>query len=106
MIKSKLKHHSWNRRRYIDDLITIERYVLGERFGLATGYIIQGLKESYPHEFEIIYKELKPKQFKEKQKREKGEAEKERKEEEEYEKQALKQELELKQKWAEAGGKL
>ena len=58
-VKEKLRKADWKRdKRYIDDLIDIERYVLGKTFGLATGYKIKILEEKYPKEYKNIYKEL------------------------------------------------
>jgi len=105
IIKNKIRKCPWKNRKYIDDLITIERYALGERFGWVTGYIIQGLKASYPHEFEIIYQEVNPKGFKKMKEWEQEEAERQRKEEEEYVKREKAELKNLKQEWAKAGGK-
>jgi len=104
-IRKKIKECPWKNRKYIDDLITIERFVLGETFGWVTGYIMHGLKGSYPHEFKTIHKELKPKQFKEEQEREKAEAKKEREEEETYLKQEKDELRKHKQESLKTGGK-
>ena len=65
-IKNKFKGLKWNEKNkeYIDNLVFIERYVLGKVKGWTTGYSIIRIKEKYQKDFEAIYKELKPKQFK------------------------------------------
>ncbi|MCK4730414.1 MAG: hypothetical protein KAT28_03790 [Candidatus Aenigmarchaeota archaeon] len=105
-IKKKIKETLWKDRKYIEDLIRIERYALGEYFGWVTGYIVADLKENYPKEWEIIHQELNPKgykkmleQAKKERENEKREGIKIRKEETEEEKRDLRE-------WKKLGGKV
>lgn len=66
-IKKLIEGTSWKneaRRRYIDDLITLEKFILEGPKGFASGILYGALQEKYKREWEIIYKELKPEQFK------------------------------------------
>ena len=103
-IREKIKERKWESWDYIDGLIRIERLVLGEYFGWGTGYIIHSCKADYPKEWDIIYRELKPKEFKKLRECEKKEEKRERKENEEFEKQEQRERRELKKDWIKAGG--
>jgi hypothetical protein len=65
VIKEKIKGLKLNEKnnRYVKDLIDIEKIILGKYTAWTTGYRIKELTEEYPKEYEIIYRELKPKEF-------------------------------------------
>ncbi len=104
-IKEKIKRTRWKDRKYIDNLIKIEKLALGKNFGLVTGYIEINLREDYPKEWEIIYKEVNPKGYEKMIKREKEEKEREEKEQKEFEEECRKEQEQLKKEWKEMGGK-
>ncbi len=62
-IKKKIKKTHWEDSDYIDVLIKIERFVLGERCDLLEDYIQKEFESHYPKEYEAIFKELRPKEW-------------------------------------------
>ena len=106
-IKNKIKETPWEAREYIDDLIKIEDFILrGGPHSMAGGYLYHHIKNKYHQEWEIIYKELNPKEYAELIKREKEEKERARKEDEKR-MQEEEKELERKRKeWIEMGGRI
>lgn len=109
-IKSKyitgcIRKTGWKKRQYIDDLVRIEKLVLGkEGFGWLTGYIMRDLEERYPNEWKAIHIELDPKGYgcqldkeKEETAKEKAELQRGDQEEKEIQKSQLKE-------WLAAGG--
>ena len=105
-VKKKIKETSWKDRKYIEDLIRIERYALGEYGGWTTGYMIVQLKEKYPKEWKIIHQELNPKGYKKTLKEEKEERLKEKREEEKFEKEEAEEEKRDLKEWKKLGGKV
>ena len=61
-VKGKIKGLKFTRknRDYIEALVRIDNLNQGHVFGLATGYMVNGLKEKYPKEWDMIGKELDP----------------------------------------------
>jgi hypothetical protein len=106
-IKAKIKDSNWNdkfRRNYIDDLIKLEDYALYGAHGWANALYLHGLKDSYKREYDIIFKELKPKEYEQQ-----VEKKKQRElESQEYWENVLKEskvkEERQRREWLEAGG--
>ncbi len=89
---------------YIDDLMKIESFTVGDSFGLVTGYLRNHLIQKYPTEWKAIHLELDAKGYKETLAFEKKESKKERAEEREW-KSEEKEELEKnKEEWVKCGG--
>ena len=63
--KNKLKGLPWGKRKYIDDLITLERWIVGEIGNWATAMRVHGLKSKYEIDYLEILKELRPERFEE-----------------------------------------
>ena len=104
-IRNLIHQTSWNAekvRKYIDELITLEHYILHGIRGYISGMGYSHLKERYRREWEIIYTELRPVEFKIELEKEK---ERERYLEEQTRKQAEGEE-EMRKDWIEAGGKV
>ena len=104
-IKDKIKGLEWNNKNkeYIDDLVFIENYILGKSGGMGSAYRIHSLKNK--KEYELIYKELNPKEFEKEKKRELKEKEQEEKEDKEFEKEELKEKEQARKEWLKMGGK-
>ncbi len=50
-------------RKYIEDLILLERFIASGIHGMWAGQVYNTLKTKYRKEWEAVYKELKPKEF-------------------------------------------
>jgi hypothetical protein len=106
-IKAKIRDSNWKdkfRRNYIDDLIELEENVLYGWRGWAHCLYVGALKDQYKREYNIIFKELKPKEYEQK-----VEAEKQRElESQEYwenvRKESKVKEERQRREWLEAGG--
>ncbi|MEM2099092.1 MAG: hypothetical protein QXU99_05025 [Candidatus Bathyarchaeia archaeon] len=106
-IKSKIQGANWKwtaYRNYIDKLITIENYVLHGATGFAHALYMHQLKEQYKTEYEIIFHELKPKEYKHFKEEERKRQLKHREEEAKRQKQLAKKEEHLRRQWLKAGG--
>ena len=64
-LKNKVKGLSWEKSNYIDDLMTLEKWILGEISGWATAMMVHGLKGKYEIDYLEILRELKPERFEE-----------------------------------------
>ena len=104
-VKKKLKGTSWKNRKYIDDLIYLEEWIMGEIGGCATAMNVNNKKSKYNEEYWAILKELKPERYKRKIR----DLEKKKKEKEERKKQLEKERQERyeqeRREWEEMGGK-
>lgn len=59
-VKDRLRETRWYRRRYIDDLMRLERLIAkSPRTGWAGAIVYQGLGERYPVEKACIWAEIK-----------------------------------------------
>jgi len=106
-IKKLIKGTSWRNKariRYIDDLITLEKFILEGPKGFASGMLYGALQEKYKREWEIIYKELKPEQFKRLMEEERLKEEEFQKKMEQLRKELKEREERLKREWHEMGG--
>ncbi len=104
-IKEKLNKADWKRdKEYIDDLIYIEKYILGKKFGLGVGYKMKALEGEYPEEYKTIFKELKPEIWEKIQEEREKEEKKEKIEEEKEQKQQKSLAQREKEDWIKAGG--
>ena len=104
-IKDEIRKTKWCEHKYIDDLITIERYAQGQTFGWMTGYITSRLKSRYSEQWKIIWQEVNPKKYREIAEREKTEEEQMRKEEEGYRKEEQRKLERDFGEWKKIGGK-
>lgn len=59
-VRAKISAASWNRRRYIDDLMLLERFISCGVHGSACSLHFHQLKNRYHREYGQILKELKP----------------------------------------------
>jgi len=103
----KIKGTSWEneaRRRYIDDLITLEKFILEGHKGFASGMLYSALQKKYKREWKIIFKELKPEQFKRLKEEERLRKEEFQKKMEGLRKEQKEREEHLKREWLEMGG--
>jgi flagellar biosynthesis GTPase FlhF len=91
-------------RKYIDELITLERFIVDGVHSWGSALHYRNLKEKYRREWEAIYKELKPEEFKQIIERKEREAEERRREIEEMRRQELEEEMRKKKEWLEMGG--
>ena len=106
-IKRLIKDTSWKneaRRRYINDLIELERFILIGPKSFAEGMYYAALKNKYKKEWEIIYKELKPEQFSRLKEEKKLMEEEYQREMKKLRKELNKWEKRLKREWLEMGG--
>jgi len=105
-IKKELKRTKWKDSEYIDELMKIERFALGEVFGMVTPHLRSYLIRKYPKQWKIIYLELNPKQYKRILEDKKKAAEEEKREEKHFKQE---EKLELKrdrEAWKKMGRKL
>ena len=103
-IRRLIRQTSWYAekvRKYIDEVIKLEHYILHGIRGYISGIHYSILKESYRKEWEIICNELRPEEFKNEMRKGK---ERERYLEEGTRKW-LEREEEMRKDWIEAGGK-
>jgi len=106
-IKEKIKGAYWKRdRHYINDLIMIERIHMGTSFGWMVGYVNLALKDKYPKEYDILFKELDPKIYEWQKKREKREKEKDERQLKKLKIKVKEWEKAEKEDWIEAGGRI
>ncbi len=92
-------------RAYIDELLTLERFILDGVSGYASGMHFLQLKDRYGLEWLRIYEELKPDELKEMRRKEEQEKE-ERKHEEAVRKEEERRWEECsRQEWISLGGK-
>jgi len=106
-IKSLIKGTSWNnkgRRKYINELIALERCILDGPRGFASAMRYHSLKRKYRKEWEAIYRELKPEEFERLMQREREEERKRRQEEERRRRKEQEKMERLKREWLEMGG--
>lgn len=105
--KNLIRSASWRdnaRRKYIDDLIEIERYVLEGPKGFGDAMRAHMIKEQYRGEYNTIFKELKPREYEQylrdqERRREELELESER-----LRKQKEAESKRLRKEWLEIGG--
>lgn len=105
-IREKIKKVSWKNKDKlgkIDDLIFIEKFILGKIGGIGAGYRWKDLEET--KEAKIIFKELDPKGFAKEHKLKKQEIAREKKEEARQKKEERLAEEGDKKDWIKAGGK-
>jgi hypothetical protein len=62
-VRLKIRETTWQDSGYIDDLVTLEHFVLERPHSFAEGMLYGKLRNEYSKEWEGIYKELKPKQL-------------------------------------------
>lgn len=105
-IRDKIKNCKWGKKKYIDDLMRIEQSALGQSFGWLTGYIQQGLENTYPKEWKIIHLEINPKAYKDNIKRKKREALEEKREETKERMLEKKEREQDKKDWKKMGGRI
>ena len=102
-IKEKIRETDFNDeegRKYIHALIWLEKMVLpGRAAGWPTGMALNGIKDEYRKEYNIIKRELKPEKFKRQRIKKIVEAIEENLEPEEYKLDEIKERLENKQGW-------
>ena len=107
LVKNLIRGANWNdkvRRKYVDDLIRIERYVLTGPTGFADALYAGVLKAKYSRESMIIFRELKPKDYERIMKEAERERKKSREEAERLTKELKIEEDHLKKEWLEMGG--
>lgn len=107
-IKKKIKGMRWNEknRKYINDLMCLERLALGRIGGMADSYYLHNLKDKHKKEYEAILEDLKPGELERIRKRELKEKEKEEREHQRFLEQERKEEINAKKRWLKMGGKL
>ncbi|RLI76676.1 hypothetical protein DRP05_12480 [Archaeoglobales archaeon] len=106
-IKSLIRNTSWRdeeRRKYIDELILLERYILEGVKGYASALHYGSLKQRYREEWEKIYSELKPEEFEELMKREEEERKRKKLEDDLRRAEEIKEMERRKREWLEMGG--
>lgn len=94
------------RRAYIDDLVRIEDSIQtpASGWGYAGAMHYHQLREKYPKEWSIIYRELKPREFGEMLEHEREEAARRDVEEKREKELKQKQEAQAKSEWLALGG--
>ena len=105
-MKNKIKGLPWEKRKYIDDLITLERWIVGEVGNWATAMKVHGLKSKYEIDYLEILKELKPERFEKVIKKKLDWGEKSASNMEKKSVDEKKKEDRLIKEWIEMGGKL
>jgi hypothetical protein len=106
-VKNLIRGASWSdktRRKCIDDLLIIERYVLTGPSGFADALRSGMLKEKYKPEAMLIFKELKPKEYDKFTMEAKKECKKSIKEAERLAKEHKIEEEHKKKEWLKMGG--
>jgi len=101
-IRNVIKGKHWNlkdQRKYIDDLIAIEDFILNGNHTTYDSLVYSLLKERYAEEFKAIAHELKPEIYTHFVERERSELRKLERAED-----RVQEELKLKQDWINAGG--
>ena len=106
-IKDKIKKTKFEDRDYIDDLILLEKVIIGKIKNLGwLGHMkLYGLQSKYKKEYKTIFKELNPKGYAKELAFEKKEIEKEKREEKELEKEMKREEEKERESWMRVGGK-
>ena len=105
-IRNKINGMKWNKRGHINDLIFFEKWVSSDgELGLSAGWKFDSLIKNFKKEFEIIYEELKPKEFKKYIKKEAQKRENVLLEESKFNEQRAKEEAQAKEEWFSFGGK-
>lgn len=103
-IKKKLSETPWENRKYIEDLMFLERAILNnfENLGVIGSMSLANLRRKNEKEFLEICNELDPKGYKDIRKQEQKEKNKNEKQ-----KNKEKKELEkIKENWIKAGGRI
>jgi hypothetical protein len=106
-VKNLIRGASWKdraHRKYVDDLIEIERYVLKGPSGFADALHEGMLKAKYNQEYMTIFKELKPEQYEQFIKADKQKQKKIKEESERLAKELRTLEKRLKKEWLAMGG--
>ena len=66
-VKNKIKNLKLNseNKKYIEDLLLLEKFVLeGDTLGWAGGFLANNKSKEYSQEYKAIYKELDTKEYK------------------------------------------
>ena len=105
-VKEKLKGMKWKDREYIEALLNIEKLAQGERFGLVTGYMINGYQEHLAKEWKAIHMELDSKAFLRQIQREKAEKRKETRDQKKFLADEKRELIAKRQDWVKMGGVL
>ena len=104
-VKKELQKTTWKDSEYIDDLMDIEKIILGTYTSTGTGYITNHLENKYPKQWKAIYLELNPEGYKKVVAWEKKEAERDKKEEAESKKKQKERYDSAKESWKKMGGR-
>lgn len=105
-IKEKIKNLSWKNRKYIDELIDMEKFLGGAKFGLSTPYKIRMWETEFKKEWKAIQQELCPGRYEANKKAEKSEKEQAQKEIEKLLEEEEMERIADKRDWVNAGGKI
>jgi len=105
-VRNKVKNLSWNDSEYIDSLMYLESYVLGEIYGWAGNMKAHSLKNKYEMDYWQILKEINPKKFNKLYKEKIEEKVRYAKEQEQLWLEEQKAEEKAKREWIELGGKI
>ncbi len=103
-LRDLIRHTRWDARKgrkYIDDLISLEGYLLHPPRGFCGGMHYSQLMTDYRREWETLCRELNPEELKNELKRE----EERKRSDEEYTEQLKEEEQQKRKDWIEAGGK-
>ena len=107
-VRNKIKRLKLNTKNksYIEDLLLLEKFILGEVIGWAGGVLANNKADEYGKEYKAIYKELDLAGYREHLEREKKEKLKEARENRKFESESRKENIKTNKLWGKLGGKL
>ncbi|MCK4429614.1 MAG: hypothetical protein KAU95_04510 [Candidatus Aenigmarchaeota archaeon] len=105
-VKKKIKETSWKDREYIEDLLFLEKAVIGGVDSWMGNWRLAGVKSEYRKEYNAIFEELDPEGFKKYAKKKRREKVKDEKEEKKFEKEEAEEEKRDLKMWKKMGGKI
>ncbi|MCL5101758.1 MAG: hypothetical protein M1544_00145 [Candidatus Marsarchaeota archaeon] len=105
-IRDKIKESSWSRdRKYVDDLILLERYIAEGPKGFADALHYSSIKQTYRKEYAELMKEFKPEEFERQLAKEKKSIEESERQSALLRKEIEERERQLHNEWLEMGGR-